>query len=189
MKKLSDKNKMIIQTIFGMLISIFSYIIVLMRCELFYKFASDNWGFVLFILVVATAVSIYTTNKMVRNNEKMGDNVRQLTKVLSMINSEVISFSVIYLCLDLLCDNPFIGGICEFLVIHNAMVNIYILVVFLIIWKLIKKVKISKQIIITVVSISALIMQLNYVEIIFFAGYFLIIVVFNKVSCIVNEIQ
>lgn len=69
------------------------------------------------------------------------------------------------------------------------MVNIYILVVFLIIWKLIKKVKISKQIIITVVSISALIMQLNYVEIIFFAGYFLIIVVFNKVSCIVNEIQ
>ena len=186
MKKLSVKSKIIIQTLLGLFFSIVIYVMVMVGCERAYKFAAENKIIVILMMILSMGLSICVTNQLVDVKQKAEENGQLLLKVLTLINNQVILFSIIYLCMDLLFDNPYIK-IAGYITNHSVMANIGLVALIITIFVLCKKIELKKQVIISSFFVFVLIIQLNYLEIVFLGTYFFICFISSKILNVVIQ--
>lgn len=181
MKKFFAKNKFMIQVVVGFIFSFLVFGNVLIGNDEIDRMIANNvqLSVVLFITIILAA--FFTNYVLERVKNGMLEKPNLLMSILNILNYQVFLFALLYFFMDTIFNNayipmPFGNGK------GNTIVNVGILIAFAIGYKLKNKECTTKQWIVTVAISSILILQINYIEMIFLVFYFLVLSLMKKGS-------
>lgn len=181
MKKLVVKNKLMIQVILGFLFSLLVFGNVLFGNDKIDRIIASNMklSVILFISIIVAALFTNFVLDYMKNGILEKPNL--LISILKVLNYQVFLFALLYFFMDTLFNNVYIQMPFD-IGKRNPIVNVAVLIGFAIVCKLRNKESTKKQWLITVAISSILILQINYIEMIFLSFYFLVFSLMKRES-------
>ncbi len=186
MRKLTIKNKFILQVVLGFLFSGLVYIKVLWGNKRIDEIAAGNFEVFLALFISIVLASLFINYIFVCLKDKIFENPGNLENLLRILNYQVALFALMYFFMDTLFDNVYIKMPLH-VTQNNQFVNISILIIFFIVYKLKNKDCTMRQLIKVIVVFALLALQLNYIEILFFSCYFTVLLILEKNKSLVSK--
>lgn len=187
MRKLTIKNKFILQVVLGFLFSGLVCIKVLWGNKRIDEIAAGNFEVFLALFISIVMASLFINYIFVCIKDKIFENPGNPGNLLRILNYQVVLFALMYFFMDTLFDNAYIKM--PFHMSHcNQIVNISILIIFSIVYKFKSKDCTMRQLIKVIVVFALLALQLNYIEILFFSCYFTVLLILEKNKRLVSKV-
>lgn len=189
MKKLEVKNKFFLQVVLGFLFSGLVCINGLLGNDRMDEIVANNLTLSVVLFISIILFSLLTNYIFDCVKDKIFENPDNIGYILSILNYQVILFALVYFFMDALFDNVYIEVQVN-AVNSNLILNISILVGAAIFYKFKNKKCTNRQFAKVLLIGGILVIQLNYIEILFFCLYFVILKVMeknkSKISKVIN---
>ncbi len=181
MKKLVVKNKLMIQVILGFLFSLLVFRNVMFGNDKIDRIIANNVKLSVILFISITVAALVTNFVLDYMKNGILEKPNMVISVLKVLNYQVFLFALLYFFMDTLFNNTYIRMPFD-MGKRNPIVNVIVLIGFAIVCKLRNRQSTKKQWLITVAISSILILQINYIEMIFLSIYFLVFSLMKKES-------
>lgn len=185
MRKLRGKTKFILQVVLGFLFSALVYTKALFGNDIIDEIAAKNLALFLVLFTGVVFASLLANYGFDRVKEQILIDLGKIWHLLSILNYQIMLFSLIYFFMDTIFDNAYIK-VPFHADNYNIILNLSILSVFTIIYRLRNKKCTIKQLAKTAMISGIIILQLNYIEILFFSLYFIFLLCIKRGRRLMN---